>query len=54
MNEEERFQAYLMSKDPQGRPAWAPDPDVYVKPKFADSPMAHFIKAFLHIGDHPY
>lgn len=51
MNDEERFQAYLMAKDPEGRPVWAPDPDVHVKPKFAERPMAHFIKAFFHIGE---
>jgi hypothetical protein len=54
MNEEERFQAYLMSKDPQGRPVWAPDPDVVVKPPMSERPMMNFIKAFLHIGDRPY
>ncbi len=49
--EEERFHAYLMARDAEGRPVWAPDPNVHVKPKFAESPMAHFLKAFLHIGD---
>lgn len=49
--DEKRFQDYLMARDADGRPVWAPDPNEVVKPKFSERPMTHFIKAFLHIGD---
>ena len=46
MNEEERrFQQWLNSKGPDGRPVWAPDgPD---ESTWRDRPLAQFFKGIL-------
>jgi len=45
MNEDQRFQEWLMKKGPDGRPVWAPE--VHQKPGWRSGQVAHFIKGFL-------
>lgn len=45
MDEEARFQEWLLKKGPDGRPVWAPE--VTNKPNWRQGPVAHFIKGFL-------
>lgn len=44
MNEEQRFQAWLMTKNADGRPVWAPE--IHDKTTWREGPMAFFFKAF--------